>query len=569
MSATPRNLIICCDGTNNLWSAANDVTNIVKIFRRLHQDDTQLCYYDPGVGTASGQLHESSRLRQRIARLAGLAWGNGVWKNVADAYLWLIHNYQEGDRIFLMGFSRGAFTVRALAGLLYWCHLPKENCEHLIPTFIAAYRVSDPEERRRICRELRQYHSRSRNPMEECFPIEFIGVFDTVESVGLEQIFLGTEVISDNKVKRGVHFVRHAMAIDESRWTFEPRPYLGTEDSSEPGAVPRLKQVWFPGAHSDVGGGYQESGLSDLVLFWMIEEMLQLPHPPKCIADWDAELAPDPHGHRHDQIRLSPFWALTGRCHRALLDAPNSRLTLAQSAVDRLKFADWCPPMIRPHLEFSVEPYGPRLAQKVSHETTNRGHEKVDAFAKSRIAGVAAFLVWLILCFLPTGSTQLAKIQATALPRHQEALAQFQGNLVWGDWMTPLPTGTWLAIDTVAIVLAAFWMSIGITVLGEFSRGHRFWGIGLAYLAPTALISDLLENALTSLLAGPWISAEFLGPTVLGMPTSWMAAVVSVVLGVSSTVKLLAYVGIAVSFVAMTVIGLTSKPRAVWLGKLS
>ncbi|MBL9138503.1 MAG: DUF2235 domain-containing protein [Verrucomicrobiales bacterium] len=568
MSTAPRNLIVCCDGTNNLWSAADDVTNIVKIFRRLQQSDEQLCYYDPGVGAASGQLHESSGLRQRLARLAGLAWGNGVWKNVADAYFWLIQNYREGDRIYLVGFSRGAFTVRALAGLLYWCHLPRENCEHLIPTFIDAYRVSDTAERRRICRELRRYHSRSRNFEQECFPIEFIGVFDTVESVGLEQIFLGTEVISDNKVKKGVRFVRHAMAIDESRWTFEPRPYQGTEEPSEPATVPRLKQVWFPGAHSDVGGGYQEHGLSDLVLSWLIEEMLSLPHAPNFISGWETDLDPDPCGHRHDQMRQSTFWALTGRCHRELLDQESTPLTVSQATLDRLKFTHWSPPLPSPALKFEVEPYGPRLAKRLSTKTRIKGREKSDAFSAAAWRGFLLFGAWLLLCLVPKASRELATLQLTEIFNHQAALERFVGNLSWFGSVIPLPVGTWLALDAVAILLAAYWIGVGITGWGESSGGKRSLGMFLAYAAPTALIADLIENLFTALLAGPWITEALLGSTFLGVPIAWLSLTLSLLLSVASAIKLAAYLATMAALVWMAISRQHRRSRELWMAGL-
>jgi hypothetical protein len=568
MNASPRNLIVCCDGTNNLWSASNDVTNVVKVFRKLQRSDQQLCYYDPGVGTASGQLHESSGYKQRLGRLAGLAWGNGVWKNVADAYQWLARTYQDGDRIYLVGFSRGAFTVRALAGLLYWCHLPRENCDHLIPTFIDAYRVSNPDQRRDICRELRRYHSRSSHPDQESFQIEFIGVFDTVESVGLQQIFLGTEVISDNKVKKGVRFVRHAMAIDEARWTFEPRPYLGLEDPNSNDPVPQLKQVWFPGVHSDVGGGYAESGLSDLVLSWLIEEMLSLPHAPCFVSDWEADLDPDPCGHRHDQMRQSTFWALTGRCHRELLDQKDSTLTVSQAAVDRLKATDWSPPLPTASLKFEVEPYGPRLAKRLSTSPRGNGREKSDAFSATAWRGLLVFVIWLLLCLVPTASRELAKLQSTELFNHQAALSQFIGTLTMFGKTITLQVGTWLALDFVAILLAAYWMGVGITGWGESSGGKRSFGIFLTYAAPAALIADLIENLLTAVLAGPWITPALLGTTLLGIPIHFISATLSLLLWVASAVKLAAYPATIATLVWMAISRQTRRSRELWVAGL-
>ena len=122
-SAVGRNLVVCCDGTGNLWRPGACDTNVVRLFKALPPDDPQqqLSYYDPGVGTPDGLVGTGGRAGlfslDTLRRVAGLAWGDGVWDNVAQAYLFLCHHHQPGDRIYLFGFSRGAFTVRVVAGL--------------------------------------------------------------------------------------------------------------------------------------------------------------------------------------------------------------------------------------------------------------------------------------------------------------------------------------------------------------------------------------------------------------------------------------------------------------------
>src|SRR4051812_43667411 len=110
-----RNLIVCCDGTSNEIDA--NLTNVLKLYRILEKDEEQRVFYDPGVGTIA-QLATWGRLKQKLVEVLGLATGYGLDDNILDAYRWLCINYRAGDQLFLFGFSRGAYTVRALAGLM-------------------------------------------------------------------------------------------------------------------------------------------------------------------------------------------------------------------------------------------------------------------------------------------------------------------------------------------------------------------------------------------------------------------------------------------------------------------
>jgi uncharacterized protein (DUF2235 family) len=111
----PRNIVICCDGTGNEIKA--DLSNVLKLFRVLKKTGPQLVDYDPGIGTLSSS-DGWSRLKQKIKLVFGLATGQGLDANILDAYRFLIDNYQDGDQVYLFGFSRGAYTVRVLAGFL-------------------------------------------------------------------------------------------------------------------------------------------------------------------------------------------------------------------------------------------------------------------------------------------------------------------------------------------------------------------------------------------------------------------------------------------------------------------
>ena len=326
---TGRNLVVCCDGTGNIWKPGPDKTNVAKLFEVLEKSNSQITYYDPGVGTPDGALSGDEGggipYRETLRRLGGLAWGDGVWTNVAEAYTFLLRNYQHGDRIFLFGFSRGAFTARAVSGLIHMFGLLREGHENLIPSILRVYRSKQPSERSkaeraRAAKEFKTNFARrfstSDGATTQHVPIHFIGCWDTVESVGIWQ-FLGATITSDPSVKPGFHHVRHAMALDELRWSFKPRLY--THPARLPPDVRRrsIKQVWFRGAHSDIGGGYREAGLSNIPLHWMARESYAL---GLCIdlERLEAGHKTNPFDVLHDQILAMPAWVLAGMFRRGL-----------------------------------------------------------------------------------------------------------------------------------------------------------------------------------------------------------------------------------------------------------
>ena len=246
----PKNIVICCDGTGNEYGNKN--TNVVKIFQILVKDpENQIEYYDPGVGTLSahGALTFTAKF---FTKLYGLAFAYGLTQNIEDAYEYLMDKYEENDRVFLFGFSRGAFTVRALAGMLHKCGLLQKGSNNLIPYASRMYRFGSDDH----AAGFKKTFSR------ECKP-HFIGVWDTVKSVGLFK----RRRFPDAKLNHDVSYGRHAISIDEKRSKYRPNLW------DEPAAQNQdIKQVWFAGVHSNVGGGYREEGLSNIALKWIIEE---------------------------------------------------------------------------------------------------------------------------------------------------------------------------------------------------------------------------------------------------------------------------------------------------------
>ncbi len=278
----PKNIIVCCDGTGNQFGPEN--SNVVKLYTCLTVDREQVAYYHPGVGTM-GAPNRSTWIGKQSSRIAGLAFGLGLTENVAGAYKFLMDHYADGDHIYLFGFSRGAYTVRALAGALYMYGLLCPGNEGHLPYLLKMF--SD-ESRRAYNKEGTKQVQQSvdsrafRETFSRVVPIHFLGVWDTVSSVGwiydpVKLLFEGQNPI----VRKG----RHAISVDERRCFFqdnlwgpplppEETPLLREKYESSVDQRQDILQVWFPGVHSDVGGSYKqcESGPAMNAFRWMLEE---------------------------------------------------------------------------------------------------------------------------------------------------------------------------------------------------------------------------------------------------------------------------------------------------------
>jgi hypothetical protein len=270
-------LIIFCDGT---WNTPEQTdggisvpTNVVKMRNALEKTDKegleQRAYYHPGVGTKGGA----------IRRIIDGIVGDGLDKNIMSAYCWLAKNYQVGATIWLFGFSRGAFTVRSLGGMISHCGLldlrshplsEKETWSAVQDVF-NCYRAQKTV----IASEERAFHYVT--PGQSCshtVPINFIGVWDTVGALGIPEDVAFLSLLNgssrykfhDTSLSPMVKTARHAISIDEKRQTFMPTLWTGVDPTRD------VKQIWFPGVHADVGGGYVQHGLSDGALRWMIEQ---------------------------------------------------------------------------------------------------------------------------------------------------------------------------------------------------------------------------------------------------------------------------------------------------------
>lgn len=269
------NIVVCCDGTANEFSDHN--TNVVKLYSTLVHDPTrQITYYHPGLGTMepAGALTTFSR---KVTKLLGMALGYGLANDIRDAYVFLMQNCQKDDKLFLFGFSRGAYTVRAVASLLHMYGLILQGNEALVPyairmlTGINRADEDSPkqgEATRAFFDLAREFKSTLSCP--DCSPW-FVGVWDTVSSVGWIENPLKLPYVTNNP---DIQIGRHAVSIDEHRAFFRNHLWRRPDDPSAPHGPIDVKQVWFPGDHCDVGGGYveSESGLSKGALEWMFAE---------------------------------------------------------------------------------------------------------------------------------------------------------------------------------------------------------------------------------------------------------------------------------------------------------
>jgi len=250
----------------------NDVTNIEKIARTLEIDRAgtdgmqQIVEYEPGVGVSYG-----------ADRLLGGAFGLGVSNNVRHAYRFLALNYQPGDDIFIFGFSRGAYTARAVAGALNSVGLITRQAliggrlREAIERYTHPH-VDPPDlhgARPPVLADLSTFRDQCCHPADVA-TVTFLGVFDTVGALGVPGMFVPMErEFSNTRLGACVQIARQALAIDERRRVFEPCLWQ-IKDAEAHGD--RIKQVWFEGVHSDIGGGYEECGLSTTTLRWMTDE---------------------------------------------------------------------------------------------------------------------------------------------------------------------------------------------------------------------------------------------------------------------------------------------------------
>jgi len=252
-----KNIVVFSDGTSQEGGLIRN-TNVYKLFNMVEdRTENQITFYDKGLGT--GRRKNS-----------GAIFGRGMSKNILDCYWFIFDNYNAGDHVYLFGFSRGAATVRSLSGFIDQFGILPRSRPELIKRAYKIYQIPNHARRDRKSKE-----SHLLNHAMWC-KIKFLGVWDTVAALGspikwldvlIDRIPKFRHRFHDFTLSPGVEHGRQALAIDDERLTFHPIIW-----NKKPNADQTIKQVWFCGMHSDVGGSYEDIGLSSIPLIWMVTE---------------------------------------------------------------------------------------------------------------------------------------------------------------------------------------------------------------------------------------------------------------------------------------------------------
>jgi uncharacterized protein (DUF2235 family) len=261
-----KRIVICADGT---WNERDQInkdtgrprpTNVTKVARAIKPRSSvgvdQVVFYHDGIGT-----------RGPLDKVTGGAFGEGMERNIRVLYRFIVYNFEPNDELYFFGFSRGAFTVRSLAGFMRKIGLIQKDDDYYLPELYDCYEQAKgpgtPEWDKAF------HNIRNTRP---CPPIKFIGVWDTVGALGAPGL-LG-QVLNRNKYK--YHDVElndtiqnacQALAVDERRRPFKPNLW-----QLRAGWTGAIEQAWFAGVHSNVGGGYAPDGLANEALHWIVEK---------------------------------------------------------------------------------------------------------------------------------------------------------------------------------------------------------------------------------------------------------------------------------------------------------
>ncbi|KAJ7441244.1 hypothetical protein FB451DRAFT_1058209 [Mycena latifolia] len=268
-SRASRNLVISIDGTSNQFGIHN--TNVVELHSRVLTDEltNQNKYYNCGIGT---YVPYENTILQKLDNGLDLAFALNFKDIILKAYRWLSQTYKPGDKIFFFGFSRGAYQVRTLAGMIQTVGLIEPGNEELIPF---AYEIYLERHKGKVTEEAEEIAKNFKKTFSRDVRIHFLGAWDTVSSVG---VFRGKPLPLTSSARHICTF-RHALALDECRVKFLPEYVDGgsstASDSTDAGSPIDVKEVWFAGTHSDIGGGINKNldlNLSSVPLLWMENE---------------------------------------------------------------------------------------------------------------------------------------------------------------------------------------------------------------------------------------------------------------------------------------------------------
>jgi uncharacterized protein (DUF2235 family) len=358
----PRNILIFADGTGNEGGLLPDEsrTNVYKLFRatRTGPDSNvdplkQIAFYVQGIGTP---VNGYTTLTARVRYTAQQMFGVGFTSRVIDCYLAVISTWQPGDRIYLFGFSRGAYTARCVAHVLELFGIPTKqpgsNSLSFEPNSLRKvakkavgilYRygmpTKDNNDRQALVDQFRKDYGSLVGPQIGATPY-FIGVWDTVAAIGWKRFF--PKWTYELHFPRDVVFARHAMSIDEYRKDFSRVPWGGSgtvRSSGKEGVLEPFEQIWFAGNHADIGGSYpeNESRLSDIALAWMVDFVTnKLPEEARLsIDDRYLKLYPSSDGMMHDECMVG-IGGTPAHWYPSDRDVPHDAV-LHHTVIERLK----------------------------------------------------------------------------------------------------------------------------------------------------------------------------------------------------------------------------------------
>ncbi len=419
--ATSRNIIICSDGTGNAGGRTKG-TNVWRIYKELDRHDSkieQLAYYDDGVGTDN----------LRFLKIIGGAFGWGLSRNLIDLYSFAASHYRPGDRLYLFGFSRGAYTVRALGEMILKCGLLKSDRyrterqpRRLVKQILRAYQREGDEK----VAELRQRYP---DGFHKDIEIEFIGVWDTVDAVGvpLDELRRPLDWLSRKILKRRLYgfskrkeldqrvkYGYQALSIDDERKTFHPNLWHPRQDGNG-----EIEQVWFAGAHSNVGGGYPQDGMSYVTLDWMMEKATDCGLVFNPTAPKEVRLSADVHAKLYDaRTGLGMFYCYAPR---DLGEEPKIHV----SVNDRIQRGTGrYAPIVIPHdASCAVNKDGPY---------SSKPDQPLPTFSRDKVAYISSLIGWRkrLYTIFAAFSTLVAAMVVIGLLRSEVAVEP-----VWPAWL--------------------------------------------------------------------------------------------------------------------------------------
>ena len=343
-----KNIVLCSDGTGNKGGYTPD-SNVYKIYKTIdihNKGKQQITFYDNGIGTETN----------KYVRAATGALGIGFKKNVCDLYTFLARNYEKGDDVYFFGFSRGASTVRACVGFIAACGL------------VDGKNMKEDELKDSVKKAIKAYtkHKKPHSLAEQCkknnsygvIPIKFIGVWDTVSSLGfprnwykasigllaLNAIFKALDNISEYilphhfynyKLTDNIKYACQALAIDDARTSFWPEVWNEKNRTME-----NVEQVWFAGMHSNVGGGYHRAGMANVALAWVMQRAINNGLVFKANSFENARADANPHGRIYDS---RDGFAIYYRYHPREIEKlckkklNGNRIKIQESVIERMK----------------------------------------------------------------------------------------------------------------------------------------------------------------------------------------------------------------------------------------